>query len=79
MGPRGDQRSGGRVTVPDADLILLLSYRKSGVTAGMDLDRDTGREPVTTPGFRPVRHVSIEPERSAVRWRRVEDVTSRTR
>jgi hypothetical protein len=59
--------------------ILLLSYPKGGTAAGRDLDRDSGWEPFTTAGFRPVRQVSIDHQWSALRWRRVEEVPARTR
>jgi hypothetical protein len=59
--------------------IMLLSYPKGGATAGTDLDRDSGWEPFTRAGFRPVRQVSIDEDWSAMRWRRVEEVSVRVR
>ncbi len=59
--------------------LLWLSYPKKSAKVKTDITRDTGWERVTKAGFEGVSLISIDETWSAMRFRRSEEIRSKTR
>ena len=60
------------------DGVLWIAYPKQSSKVTTDITRDRGWEPVTAAGLRPVTQIAIDEIWSALRWRPIELVKSRT-
>jgi hypothetical protein len=60
------------------DGVLWIAYPKQSAKVKTDLTRDRGWAPVTAAGLRPVTQIAIDETWSALRWRPIELVKSRT-
>jgi hypothetical protein len=60
------------------DGVLWIAYPKQSAKVKTDLTRDRGWEPITAAGLRPVTQIAIDETWSALRWRPIELVKSRT-
>jgi hypothetical protein len=60
------------------DGVLWIAYPKQSSKVKTDITRDRGWEPVTAAGLRPVTQIAIDETWSALRWRPIELVKSRT-
>ena len=60
------------------DGVLWIAYPKQSAKVKTDLTRDRGWAPVTAGGLRPVIQIAIDETWSALRWRPIELVKSRT-
>jgi hypothetical protein len=60
------------------DGVLWVAYPKQSAKVKTDITRDRGWEPVTAAGLRPVTQIAIDETWSALRWRPIELVKSRT-
>jgi hypothetical protein len=60
------------------DGVLWIAYPKQSARVKTDLTRDRGWEPITAGGLRPVTQIAIDETWSALRWRPIELVKSRT-
>jgi hypothetical protein len=60
------------------DGVLWIAYPKQTAKVKTDLTRDRGWEPITAAGLRPVTQVAIDETWSALRWRPVELVKSKS-
>ena len=60
------------------DGIFWISYPKKSSGAVSDLTRDEGWAPITAAGLRPVTQIAVDETWSAVRWRPIELVKSKT-
>jgi hypothetical protein len=58
--------------------VLWITYPKQSSKVKTDLTRDRGWEPVTAGGLRPVTQIAIDATWSALRWRPIELVKSKT-
>ena len=60
------------------DGVLWIAYPKQSAKVKTDITRDRGWEPVTAAGLRPVTQIAIDETWSALRWRPIELVKSKT-
>ncbi len=60
------------------DGVLWITYPKQSSKVKTDITRDRGWEPVTAGGLRPVTQIAIDETWSALRWRPIDLVKSRT-
>jgi hypothetical protein len=60
------------------DGVFWISYPKKSSGVVSDLTRDAGWAPITAAGLRPVTQIAVDETWSAVRWRPIELVKSRT-
>jgi hypothetical protein len=60
------------------DGVLWIAYPKQSAKVTTDITRDRGWAPITTAGLRPVTQIAIDETWSALRWRPIELVKSRT-
>jgi hypothetical protein len=60
------------------DGVLWIAYPKQNAKVKTDITRDRGWEPITAAGLRPVTQIAIDEIWSALRWRPIELVKSRT-
>ena len=60
------------------DGVFWISYPKKSSGIVSDLTRDEGWAPITAAGLRPVTQIAVDETWSAVRWRPIELVKSKT-
>ena len=60
------------------DGVFWISYPKKSSGVVSDLTRDEGWAPIAAAGLRPVTQIAVDTTWSAVRWRSIELVKSRT-
>ena len=60
------------------DGVFWISYPKKSSGVVSDLTRDEGWAPITAAGLRPVTQIAVDETWSAVRWRPIELVKSKT-
>jgi hypothetical protein len=66
------------LTAIKRDGVFWISYLKKSSGVVSDLTRDAGWTPLTAAGLRPVTQIAIDKTWSALRWRPIELVKSRT-
>jgi hypothetical protein len=60
------------------DGVLWIAYPKQSAKVKTDITRDRGWEPITARGLRPVTQIAIDETWSALRWRPIELVKTKT-
>jgi hypothetical protein len=60
------------------DGVLWIAYPKQSAKVKTDITRDRGWEPVIAAGLRPVTQIAVDETWSALRWRPIELVKSKT-
>jgi hypothetical protein len=60
------------------DGVLWIAYPKQSAKVKTDITRDRGWAPVTVAGLRPVTQIAIDETWSALRWRLIDLVKSKT-
>jgi len=79
---RAEMETHARAVLPhlETDAVFWIAYpKKSSKNYRADYDRDTGWELLGEWGMEPVRQVAIDPDWSALRFRKVENIPKLTR